>query len=113
LGIEILSSWKPEEAKITAEKEHDKGRRVLWKYLRKERGEGEELSPVNVQRRSSTNHASTATSGERRQRDRITTPPGDCHGGMFEMGSNGLLKEIEEGDEGEAILSCRGFVALI
>jgi hypothetical protein len=32
---------------------------------------------------------------------------------MFEMGLNGLLKEMEEGDKGEAILSCRGFVALI
>jgi hypothetical protein len=32
---------------------------------------------------------------------------------MFEMGSNGLLKEMEEGDEGEDILSGRGFVVLI
>jgi hypothetical protein len=32
---------------------------------------------------------------------------------MFEMGANGLLKEMDEGDEGEAILSCRGFVVLI
>jgi hypothetical protein len=32
---------------------------------------------------------------------------------MFEMGSNGLVKEMMEGDEEAAILSCRGFVALI
>ena len=37
----------------------------------------------------------------------------DCDGEMFEMGSNGFLKEMDEGDEGEAILSCRGFVVLI
>lgn len=37
----------------------------------------------------------------------------DCHGEMSKMGSNGLLKEMDEGDEGEAILSSRGFVALI
>jgi hypothetical protein len=32
---------------------------------------------------------------------------------MFEMGSNGLVKEMMEGDEGAAFLSCSGFVALI
>jgi len=34
-------------------------------------------------------------------------------GGAFEIGSDTLLKEIEEGDEGEAILSRRGIAALI
>jgi hypothetical protein len=37
----------------------------------------------------------------------------DCHGGGFEIGSNVPLKEIGEGDEGEAILSRRRVVALI
>ena len=37
----------------------------------------------------------------------------DCHGGAFEMGLNALLEEIEEGDEGEAILSRRGIAALM
>jgi hypothetical protein len=32
---------------------------------------------------------------------------------MFEMGSNGLLKEMDEGDKGKGILSGRGFVALV
>jgi hypothetical protein len=37
----------------------------------------------------------------------------DYHSEMFEIRLNGLLKEMDEGDEGETILSCRGFVALI
>jgi hypothetical protein len=36
-----------------------------------------------------------------------------AQGEMFEMGSNGLLKKMMEGGEREAILCCRGFVALI
>ena len=36
----------------------------------------------------------------------------DCHDGAFEMGSNALLEEIEEVDEGEAILSRRQVAAL-
>jgi hypothetical protein len=35
----------------------------------------------------------------------------DCYGGGFEIGSNVPLKEIWEGDEGEAILSRRRVVA--
>ena len=37
----------------------------------------------------------------------------DYYDEMLKMGLNGLLKEMEEGDEGEAILSCKGFIALI
>jgi hypothetical protein len=44
---------------------------------------------------------------------RCVTRAQDCHGGGFEIGSNVPLKEIGEGDEGEAILSRRRVVALI
>jgi len=37
----------------------------------------------------------------------------DYYGGGFEIGSNVPLKEIGEGDKGEAILSRRRVVALI
>jgi hypothetical protein len=37
----------------------------------------------------------------------------DYHSEIFEMRLNGVLKEMDEGDEKEAILSCKGFVALI
>jgi hypothetical protein len=37
----------------------------------------------------------------------------DCHGGTVEIGSDVLRKEIEEGDEGEAISSRRRIAALI
>jgi hypothetical protein len=44
---------------------------------------------------------------------RCVTRAQDCHGGGFEIGSNVPLKEIGEGDKGEAILSRRRVVALI
>ena len=33
----------------------------------------------------------------------LVTGAQDCHDGVFETGSNVLLKQIEEGDEGKAI----------
>jgi hypothetical protein len=35
----------------------------------------------------------------------LVTEAQGCHGGAVEIGSNGSLTEIEEGDEREAILS--------
>jgi hypothetical protein len=37
----------------------------------------------------------------------------DCHGGAAEIGSGIVLKEIGEGDEGEATLSRRWVAAII
>jgi hypothetical protein len=36
----------------------------------------------------------------------------DCHGWAFKIGSNGPLVEVQEGDEGEAILSSRMVASL-
>lgn len=44
---------------------------------------------------------------------RLATGAQDCYGGAAEIGSDFPLKEIGEGDEGEAILSWRRVATLI
>ena len=44
---------------------------------------------------------------------RLVTGAQDCHGWTVEIGLDVRLKEIEEGDEGEAISSRRRVAALI
>jgi hypothetical protein len=43
---------------------------------------------------------------------RLMTGAQDCHGWAFNIGSNGPLVEVQEGDEGEAILSSRMVASL-
>jgi hypothetical protein len=43
---------------------------------------------------------------------RLMTGAQDCHGWAFKIGSNGPLVEIQEGDEGEVILSSRMVASL-
>jgi hypothetical protein len=43
---------------------------------------------------------------------RLMTGAQDCHGWAFKIGSNGPLVEVQEGDEGEAILSSRMVASL-